>query len=753
MGHSTKIWGYGADIERQGHDDVVLRIVGRFLEDPLPGFPNILWVISHPEMLLPNLIRGYQKVFVASEWFCERSAQTWNADWTYLPQATDPGIFPYGHQSDTSGRISFVANTQYRDRDYFRITESAQLPISYVGRGWEKHVSTDAIETDQIPNELLSEHYNRHGFVICDQFTSMKSCGFMSNRILDVLSCGAHPVIKRPIDFPEELTPFVTFASNTSELQNAWENWKARDIALTARNAQQAADIVRQKYAFDVVVQPIVAAAEQALLEGNIAAQMTLPEVTPARTTSGEETSRHFIVSDSDEIYDLNKKNAEFLAVDAQSTAPDGDYSLTVLLAGRLTGMPNIPEEHALHIVAQRLSNLIRLIPVIELSNVATIVQDTDTTALSEYFPDGTHLMPITHLTALYDQVRNDILQGVPRQNVSKALYRLLQYTRRVKALDAPYSSFQNDFEFQVAKFNIPFALHDLAAMPGLHGNPIEEETTKSHYSLPGRKAPARFKRPVGVFIHAFYVDELEDLIGATERIQSKFYYISTNEESKCDEIRCLLDRLGIENYEIRVTDNVGRDIFPKFVAFRDVYENHDIVLHLHTKKSAHSKKSDGWMDHILADLLDNTEAVNRIVSLFASIPELGIIAPRPPSHLTGGYRWTVNKHIASAIFPDLDLPDDGEFVFPMGSMFWARTDALRPILDRQLTAEDFPKEAGQLDGTTAHALERLIGVCASDAGYHVIKYTATHDNKYRKFRTRLKTNKDLFEELLAANA
>ena len=63
------------------------------------------------------------------------------------------------------------------------------------------------------------------------------------------------------------------------------------------------------------------------------------------------------------------------------------------------------------------------------------------------------------------------------------------------------------------------------------------------------------------------------------------------------------------------------------------------------------------------------------------------------------------------------DMPN-GYFDYPAGSMFWTRTQALKPLFDAGLTLEDFPIETGQKDATFAHCLERLFALTANRCGY-----------------------------------
>jgi lipopolysaccharide biosynthesis protein len=81
-----------------------------------------------------------------------------------------------------------------------------------------------------------------------------------------------------------------------------------------------------------------------------------------------------------------------------------------------------------------------------------------------------------------------------------------------------------------------------------------------------------------------------------------------------------------------------------------------------------------------------------------------------------------VAERIARRIGMSATLPPF--FDFPAGTMLWARTAALKPLFDLKLGWDDYPSEPVPYDGTTLHAIERLLPFLALHAGY---RFATTH--------------------------
>lgn len=82
-------------------------------------------------------------------------------------------------------------------------------------------------------------------------------------------------------------------------------------------------------------------------------------------------------------------------------------------------------------------------------------------------------------------------------------------------------------------------------------------------------------------------------------------------------------------------------------------------------------------------------------------------------------YFWGANERNVGALLAQIGLPpaDTGSDTFVADSMFWVRLSALRPLLDAHLLPSLFEPEAGQVDGTQAHAIERIVGLVVRHSG------------------------------------
>lgn len=229
----------------------------------------------------------------------------------------------------------------------------------------------------------------------------------------------------------------------------------------------------------------------------------------------------------------------------------------------------------------------------------------------------------------------------------------------------------------------------------------------------------------VAVVCHMFYPEMLEELKRYLSNIPFPFdLFITTDSEEKKRNIANGLLDWKNGGVEIRLAPNRGRDIAPKLISCRDVYERYDFFLHIHSKKSPQLEMLADWRVYLLETLLGSEKIVESIFEAFLNDPKLGMIAPEHYGPVRGAIGWGWNFDVANKFARRIamKLSIDGKIDFPSGSMFWGRSAALKPLLDSDLTIEDFPQEAGQLDGTLGHVIERLYFFVCEQAGYRWIK-------------------------------
>lgn len=248
---------------------------------------------------------------------------------------------------------------------------------------------------------------------------------------------------------------------------------------------------------------------------------------------------------------------------------------------------------------------------------------------------------------------------------------------------------------------------------------------------IEARRGAAEPRPKIGVFIHAYYEQEITALLPYLAHIGAPFeVFVTTDSESKKTFLLETLQPVHGDAVTVGVFDNRGRDIAPKYVGFRNEQLACDLVLHLHTKKSLHDTKLADWRRFMLDCLIGSPEICDGVLDVFTKNPKLGVVAPRIFPAVHPAVKWGENycKTVYLARRMGVRLERAMQIDFPAGSMFWARSAALRPILDLGLGFGAFEAEGGQIDGTTAHAIERLVFYSADRAGYRSLHVGSSGD-------------------------
>lgn len=652
----------------------------------------MVWIISPPNHLFKPVLARYQKVFVASQFYVEHLSGLGIAAEDF-PQATDIGLFHPSKRPDGASTLPIVfvgAHAPRARRPIVQNAIAAGLDVRVWGPGWEGVIPERNWCGERLDQDELASVYARARVVLNDHMPAMAHFGMMSNRTYDALSSGASVVCDMVSGFQGGDLPdlFQTFPGDDL-IACLEKRLEEPDPDHATRMARHRK--IAEKYSFDVAAARFIAAARDILKSGSVSPACFTPRrdgVAPPLDLTPPEVAAPL------QIDGFRGAAQDIGEIFDRLTYPDRAP----------VRMPPTPEPENHGVIHGLMYDLRRAQQVLRDNVPADVVAKSD------------HIDMARRARRVRDAGQSTLLSGEDRRDAT--MVRLMR------------------------------------AEPLWHHAPDEfdRDSLKQNVALWPRKAPVPLSRPIGVFVHLYYNELGPVFAERLARIDAPVdIYISTDTEAKAQ-----IMKRDFPQAEIRVLSNRGRDIYPKFYGFADVYDRHDLILHLHGKRSRHSGKLEQWLAHNLECLLPEPEQINRILSFFQTVPTLGVIGPAVFQPVIPAAHWGANFEIAQELAwrmgldPD-NLPGNDALRFPVGSMFWGRRAAIQPLLDLPLRPCHFPPEAKQVDGTTAHAIERMIGVCCQATGYDMVSVVPENSKIYGRFQKHFTNNRAFRDDLTAS--
>lgn len=229
----------------------------------------------------------------------------------------------------------------------------------------------------------------------------------------------------------------------------------------------------------------------------------------------------------------------------------------------------------------------------------------------------------------------------------------------------------------------------------------------------------------IAVVIHLFFLETWPDFESALLASGLDCDLLVTTTPEQVAAVSNLV-RARFASAEVFPVENRGRDIRPLLVLLPLlIARGYHAVLKLHSKKTVHREDGNVWRESLIKSLLPTPQALRGMLEGLARYPSLGLIAPHGNVLNLQRFIWQ-NKPWVATLAAELGERDGWldrtRPWFPAGSMFWFKPVALAKLLACTSVQQDrFEREDQQVDGTLAHALERLMGAAALSAGYHLV--------------------------------
>ncbi len=198
--------------------DLVLHLLGLTEHRTRPAQLNVLWNISHPELVTPHLLERYDLALIASDRFAAELAEATSVPVASLHQATDHERFapdPTGPHHE----ILFVANSRRTRRQVVDDLTPTRHDLAIYGGDWfPELVDPRHVRGEAVPNTDLPGYYAGAAIVLNDHWPEMREHEFISNRLYDVLAAGGFVISDRLEGLDTEFEGGVVTYHNRDDL-------------------------------------------------------------------------------------------------------------------------------------------------------------------------------------------------------------------------------------------------------------------------------------------------------------------------------------------------------------------------------------------------------------------------------------------------------------------------------------------------------------------------------------------------------
>lgn len=235
----------------------------------------------------------------------------------------------------------------------------------------------------------------------------------------------------------------------------------------------------------------------------------------------------------------------------------------------------------------------------------------------------------------------------------------------------------------------------------------------------------------LALVMHLYYPDKLAESCSFAARFPEQTHVIiTTSDQEKKEKILEAFSGSKFASLDVRVIANRGRDVSALLVGAAEVFDEYDYVCFFHDKKTLQTKPGSigaGFAYRLQENMFATSDYVCNMIQLFQRNHRLGMVSPPAPHHgeyfFTLGTDWGPNYEKTRALARKLGIhapmAANRMPVTALGTCFWFRGKALKPLSDHHWKYEDFPPEPNNADGTILHAIERIYAFACVEAGYY----------------------------------